>query len=116
MNSHNAVLSGCFLVLALTLGAVNTRAQDEPQEPTDTKPKPAARSLPPVDPGNPQDDSQNPNALQPDTTPLTGVQNATLGAPEMRHSYWVPGAQYTGSIQSGGYTPSNSSGWLSTTI
>jgi hypothetical protein len=112
MNSYKAVLGGCFLILALALGTTKARAQDEPQEPTDTKPKPAARSLPPIDSGNPQDDTQNPNALQPDTTPLTGVQNATLGAPETRHSYWVPGAQYATVIQSGGYGASNSSGWF----
>ena len=108
MNSHKAVLGGCFLILTLALGTINARAQDEPQEPSDTNPKPAARSLPPIDSGNPQDDSQNPNALQPDTTPLTGLQNATLGSPEVRHSYWVPGVQYAGTIQSSG---SNSSGW-----
>jgi hypothetical protein len=112
MNSYKAVLGGCFLLLTLALGTINARAQDEPQEPTDTKPKPAARSLPPIDSGNPQDDTQNPNALQPDTTPLTGVQNATLGSPEVRHSYWVPGAQYASTIQSGGYGASNSSGWF----
>jgi hypothetical protein len=112
MNFHKAVLGGCVLILALAFGTVNARAQDEPQEPPDTKPKPAARSLPPIDPGNPQDDSQNPNALQPDQTPLTGIQNATLGSPEIRHSYWVPGVQYSGTIQSGGYSTSNSSSWL----
>jgi len=103
MNSHKAVLGGCFLILTLALGTINARAQDEPQEPTDIKPKPAARSLPPVDPANAQDDSQNPtNVLQPDNTPVTGIQDATLGSPETRHSYWVPGIQYAGTIQSKG--------------
>ena len=101
MNSLKPVFAGCFLVLALAFGTINARAQDEPQEPSDTKPKPAARSIPPIDAGNTQD--ENPNALQPDTTPLTGVQNATLGSPEVRHSYWVPGVQYAGTIQSNGY-------------
>ena len=110
MNSLKPVFGGCFLVLALAFGSINARAQDEPQEPSDTKPKPAARSIPPIDSGNPQD--ENPNALQPDTTPLTGVQNATLGSPEMRHSYWVPGVQYSGTIQSNGYGTANSSGWI----
>jgi hypothetical protein len=111
MSSHKAVLGAYFLILALALCATNARAQDEPQEPTDTKPKPAARSLPPIDTSNPQDDTQNPNVLQPDATPLTGLQNPTLGSPEMRHSYWVPGVQYAGTIQSSGYGTSNSSGW-----
>ena len=115
MNSHRAFLGGCFVILALALGSLNAYAQDEPQEPTDTKPKPAGSTypIPTVDPGNAQDDAQNPtNALQPDTNPLTGVQNATLGSPEVRHSYWVPGAQYAGAIQPNGYGTSNSSGWV----
>ena len=40
------------------------------------------------------------------------MQNATLGSPEVRHSYWIPGAQYATTIQSGGYGSSNSSGWF----
>ena len=39
------------------------------------------------------------------------MQNATLGSPEIQHSYWVPGVQYSGTIQSGGYGTSNSSSW-----
>ncbi|HEV3209964.1 MAG TPA: hypothetical protein VGY91_06835, partial [Chthoniobacterales bacterium] len=112
MSSHKAVLGACFLILALALCTTNARAQDDPQEPTDTKPKPAGTSFPTIDPGSAQDDSQNnTNGLQPDTTPLTGVQNATLGSPEVRHSYWVPGVQYAGAIQSSGFGTSNSSGW-----
>ena len=113
MNFHKAILGGCFLILTLMLGTLNVHAQDEPQEPTETKPKPAGTSypIPTIDPGNAQDENP-PNALQPDTTPLTGVQNATLGSPEMRHSYWVPGVQYSGTIQSSGYGTSNSSGWV----
>ena len=113
MNSHKAILGGCFLILTLALGSLIAHAQDEPQEPTETKPKPAGTSypIPTIDPGNAQDENP-PNALQPDTTPLTGVQNATLGSPEMRHSYWVPGVQYSGTIQSNGYGASNSSGWV----
>ena len=113
MNFHKAILGGCFLILTLMLGTLNAHAQDEPQEPTETKPKPAGTSypIPTIDPGNAQDENP-PNALQPDTTPLTGVQNATLGSPEVRHSYWVPGFQYAGTIQSGGYGTSNSSSWI----
>ena len=111
-----AILGGCFFALALSLGARNGYAQEEPQAPADTKPKPAARSypIPTVDSGNQQDENgvlDTTNGLQPDTTPLTGVQTPTLGSPEMRHSYWVPGFQYASTIQSAGYNQSNSSGW-----
>jgi hypothetical protein len=75
--------------------------QQEPgQEPMPPEqPKPAARGLPPISEPETTDEQQNDN-WQPDTTPLTGLQNATLGAPNLRHSYWVPGAQYGAYIQS----------------
>ena len=117
MKYRNAILGGCFLAFMLSFGAPIGRAQDEPQEPADTKPKPAARStpIPIIDSGNPQDDNgvqDTTNRLRPDVTPLTGLQNATLGTPEMRHSYWVPGFQYANTIQSNGYNQPNSSGWF----
>src|SRR5271167_364159 len=115
MKYRKTILDGCFLALVLSFGARNGRAQEEPQAPTDTKPKPAARSypIPLVDSGD-QDENgvlDTTSGLQPDMTPLTGVQNATLGSPEMRHSYWVPGFQYASTIQSGGYNQANSSAW-----
>src|SRR5271165_2433828 len=118
MKYRKAILGGCFFALVLSLGARNGYAQEEPQAPTDTKPKPAARSypIPLVDSGD-QDENgvqDTTSGLQPDITPLTGVQNPTLGAPEIRHSYWVPGFQYASTIQSGGYNQSNSSGWFVT--
>ena len=115
MNLRKAILGGRFFALALLLGALNGRAQ-EPQAPTDTTPKPAARTypMPIIDSGNQQDENSvqdTTNGLQPDTTPLTGVQNATVGSPEIRHSYWVPGFQYASTTQSNGYNQSNSSAW-----
>src|SRR5713101_1626831 len=71
------------------------------------KPKPAARQYPPVlDTGdNQQDAGQDKQAIQPDNLPLSGVQNATLGTPEMRHSYWVPGIQYGNTARSSSTNP-----------
>ena len=92
-----------LIILALCFGASNSRAQDPPQVPTDQndiKPRPAAHSLPPIDTGSQADENASP--ILPDTTPLTGVQNATLGTTEARHSYWVPGVQLSTSIQSSG--------------
>jgi len=49
--------------------------------------------------------------VAPDQTPLTGAQDFTLGRPDLRHSYWVPGLSFQNSIQS----PVNSaSDWVST--
>jgi len=114
MKYGKAILGGCFFTMVLLCGARIGRAQDEPQEPADTKPKPAARStpIPIIDSGDQQED--NGVQVRPDVTPLTGLQTATLGSPEMRHSYWVPGFQYASTIQSNAYNQPNSSGWFAT--
>jgi hypothetical protein len=111
MNLNKTVLGAGFLFFSLTLCVQSARSQDEPQQtPSDQNPKPAARSIPGVDDQDDQNPNVDPNALQPDFTPLTGLQNATLGMPEIRHSYWVPGLQYGAYLQSNPYG-SNSSGW-----
>jgi len=103
-----------FLALLLSFGAPGVSAQDEPQgPPAETKPAARSNPFPSLDSDNGQDDSQNStNQLQPDTSPLTGVSNFTLGSSEVRHSYWVPGIQYASNIQSSQYNQSNSPGWF----
>ncbi len=112
MNYRKSICAACFLASALSLGAFSSRAQEEPQQPApDTPsepfpsapPKPAGYSFPGViGPGG--------GELQPDFSPLTGFQNTTLGFPEIRHSYWVPGLQYSSNVQS---TPTGGSGGTS---
>jgi len=80
----------------------------EPQE-ENGQPKPAAHA-PLIDP-NAQDTTTDPNALTPDTSPLTGIQTPGLGSVEFRHSYWVPGVQVATTIQNGG----NGGNWFDTT-
>ena len=78
-------------------------AQEEPPPAPDAPPKPAGYSFPGIGIGQQEGD------LQPDSSPLTGMQNATLGLPEIRHSYWVPGVQFS----SNEYSNSGGSGWTS---
>ena len=82
-------------------------AQDQQEE--TGKPKPAAHA-PLIDPNEP-DTTQDPNALMPDTAPLTGAQSPGLGAVEFRHSYWVPGVQVATTVQNAG----NGGNWYDTT-
>lgn len=104
-----ALRSGAVLGIAISAFCVNgVYAQDQPQE-ENGKPKPAAHA-PLIDPNAP-DTTTDPNALTPDTTPLTGVQNPGLGSVEFRHSYWVPGVQVATTVQSGG----NGGNWFDTT-
>jgi hypothetical protein len=84
-------------------------AQDQQEE--NAKPKPAAHA-PLIDPNAPQDTTTDPNALTPDTAPLTGIQSPGLGSVELRHSYWVPGVQVANTLQSGG----NGGSWFDTTF
>lgn len=104
-------------ILSLTLLCVCVARGQDPQEPAGPEPpKPAARSIPPI-----PDTSTDPNgatdlysSVQPDTTPLTGLQTPGLGNPELRHSYWVPGFQYGVTAQSNPLTTSTNQSWYAT--
>src|SRR6516225_8419834 len=106
MNCRKVIFGTWIFVVTLSLGALASFAQDEPPPaPPDAPPKPAGFSFPGVGVG------QQEGELQPDFSPLTGVQNPTLGLPEMRHSYWVPGLQFSSSEYS--YSQSGGSSWSS---
>jgi hypothetical protein len=107
--------SWIYLLLAAAValsGAAPVRSQD----PGETAPKPAARSFPPFGEQNQQDQvtDENGTTLHPDNRPLTGFQNPTTGAPELRHSYWQTGISYDNSIQSNGLGAGGGSSWNST--
>ncbi len=103
MKDWEKLLIGIVWVVTACLCASPLSAQQEGGE----KPKPAAREYPPLfDPNGDQADSdEGAKTIQPDNWPVTGVQNLTLGTPEMRHSYWVPGFRYSNTAAS---NPSNS--------
>jgi len=111
----NRVTSKLTLLLCLLLfaGARTASAQDE-QPPAGGKTKPAGATSPIPVIGNGDQQDQNDNKLVPDMTPLTGIQTPTLGSPELTHSYWVPGATWSGSIQSNSYNQSQNTDWLMT--
>src|SRR5262249_492586 len=101
MNCCKVVLGIWLFVLSLTLGAAASRAQDEPPPPpiSDAPPKPAGYSFPTL--------GQQEGELQPDYSPLTGMQHFTVGLPAIRHSYWVPGVQFSSNV----FSNSGGSGW-----
>ena len=113
MNFRSFIFATLLLsALTLSFSAVASRAQDQPEPPPETPPdtmpgappKPAGYAFPGLlGPGE--------GDLQPDFSPLTGMQNTTLGLPEFRHSYWVPGVQFSSTIQS---APSGVAGGSST--
>jgi hypothetical protein len=109
------IIAFVVAIRILSFGAGLACAQDQQSEDT-SKPKPAGRTYPPVGypDQNPSGDQDSTPPLQPDTRPLTGVQKPTLGSPEFRHSYWVPGFQYNNMIRSTALNQANAAGWNST--
>ncbi len=113
MNCRTVIFGAWLLALTLSLGALPSHAQEEPQPVPDTPqepmpgvpPKPAGYSFPGLGIGQPEGE------LQPDFSPLTGMQNATLGLPGIRHSYWVPGLQFSSNVLSNSYGQSGGSNW-----
>src|ERR1700681_2295082 len=85
-------------VVCSAFGASGVYAQDQQQE-ENAKPKPAAHA--PLIDANEQDTNTDPNALTPDTSPLTGIETPGLGSVEFRHSYWAPGVHVANTVQSG---------------
>ena len=104
-----------FLLLPAAL-ALSVPCSLRSQEPNDTPPKPAARTIPPFGSDNQQDQvtDENGTDIRADNRPLTGFQNLTTGAPELRHSYWIPGISYNNSIQSNGLGAGGGTSWNST--
>src|SRR6202045_709059 len=102
---RNSALVG---MICVAFSASGVYAQDQQQE-ENGKPKPAAHA-PLIDP-NASDTTTDPNALTPDTSPLTGIETPGLGSVEFRHSYWVPGIQVANTLQSNG----NGGNWFDTT-
>jgi len=102
-----AAFSSVFLI-----GSKSLSAQEEQQTPVQGKTKPAGATTYPVPLAGPDDQPDQNNQLVPDTTPLTGIQTPTLGTPGLNHSYWMPGIQWSGSIQSHGYDQIQNPDWI----
>jgi hypothetical protein len=117
MRSIGTLLVTAFLT-AMLLGPSAMEACGQAPQQDPSQPKPAAQSIPPIGPTDqdPNADDGSTPALQPDTRPLTGVQESTLGAPELLHSYFVPGLVYSNSVSSTALNQTTGSDWNSTSF
>jgi hypothetical protein len=88
-------------------------AQPQPT-PDQASPKPAGRGPGWTDDSDAVTDAGVP--ILPDATPLTGVQVATLGTQEQRHSYFVPGIQYGNFLRSSTLEAPQVGDWNSTSF
>lgn len=99
-----------LFALCVCLAGSRAHAQDQQGE----APKPSAKAYGPLGVDDQQQENQTPDAFQPDTRPITGFQQPTVGTPMERHSYWVPGVSYYNYIQSNGNILGGGSDWNST--
>ncbi len=112
MKGWRQLIYGIVVLTAAWLWVSPLQAQQNEGE----KPKPAARVyLPILDPRDKQQEpDQETQNVQPDNGPLGGVQNPTLGTTEMRHSYWVPGIEYSNTVRSGSVNAALNTSWDTT--
>ena len=117
MSTSKQIWKLVLLMVGAAAVAGGTWAQDtqEPQPPdTQAKPKAAARGLPAIinDPNaTVENNEEQPVNWRPDTGPATGLQSPTLGAPDLAHSYWVPGLEYGSVVQSRPPGQQGTNGW-----
>ncbi|MGB7285163.1 MAG: hypothetical protein WBE13_23090 [Candidatus Acidiferrum sp.] len=122
MSYKRKTILGIAFLAALSVGSAQVRAQQtqqtqQTQQDTEDKPKPAGRDYapPPEENGQQnQNGDQSGVELQPDNQPLGGIAAPSLGTPELRHSYWVPGLEYGNAISSNSPSIVANSGWNST--
>jgi hypothetical protein len=118
-----ATLGGVLLLILMasagqtTAQAQQTQGQQDQEQTTPdqqdegqaTAPIPAYRSPLASQAGADSDEETQP--LVPDTLPLSGVQNLTVGSFENNHSYWQPRVDITGTFDSNPQESPNGSGW-----
>src|SRR5215831_3994964 len=110
MKTWKSLLTGILVAALYGFCAAPLWAQQEGEE----KPKPAGRVLMPLPDlsGDQQDSDQGNETMQPDLGPATGVQAATLGTSQLRHSYWATGVQYGNTAQSSSFgSTQGAGGW-----
>ena len=95
------------MILAATVARAQQQGTDQSAQPTQaTQPSQAAQPSQPIpayhsplasgaDNGN---EAYDPQKLNPDTTPLTGIQDLSLGVPATTHSYWLPHLDFNSTV------------------
>jgi hypothetical protein len=110
MSNGNKILHAVLaLATMMILAAPPVRAQQD-----DGIPKPAARQDVPLPGPFDVDPNTPPDTVLPDTRPLTGTQEFSVGTEPARHSYWAPGFRFANFWQSNPVGSGQNNGWAST--
>ena len=109
MHNWNKILQAVLALAAMTtIAAPRAHAQDN------GVPKPAAKQELPLPGPFDQEPNTPPDTVMPDTRPLTGAQEFSVGTEPARHSYWAPGFRFANFWQSSPVGAGQNTGWAST--
>src|ERR1700735_1971147 len=82
------------VICAIALSVPSARAQQQHPHPQQPQPQPIpAYHSPLASEADNADPNATPPQLLPDNSPLTGIQDPSLGVPSTNHSYWTPHAE-----------------------
>jgi len=110
---HNELLAAlCLVVFCAPVARAQSQqqgqAQGQNQSPDQSsQPIPAYHSPLASAADNGQDDTSGPQQLVPDTRPLTGVEDLSIGTPATQHSFWQPHVDFFSTLDT---NPLNGSG------
>src|SRR2546430_14985682 len=109
MNNWNKILQAVLALAAITtIAAPRAHAQDN------GVPKPAAKQELPLPGPFDQDPNTPPHTVMPDTRPLTGAQEFSVGTEPARPSYWAPGVRLASFWLSSPVRAGQNTSWAST--
>jgi len=98
-------------LVSIAMSAPTALAQQQDQNQPEA-PIPAYHSpLAGVDSGADDNSTVSDQQLAPDTQPLAGAQNLSLGVPPVTHNYWQPRADILGTFDSNPLSGNQSGGW-----
>src|SRR5512143_1914875 len=103
-----------ILITGITCGALLSWVPAGSAQQDTGAPKPAAKTEIPLPGPFDQDPNATPDAVLPDTRPLTGAQEFSVGTEPARHSYWAPGFRFANFWQSNPVGAGQGTDWAST--
>ena len=104
-----------LVLVSIAMSAPTALAQQQDQSQSNP-PIPAYHSpLAGVDSGTDDNSAARDQQLAPDTRPLAGAQDLSLGVPPVTHSYWQPRFDITVTGDSNALSATTQSGWLAYT-
>src|ERR1700745_3693104 len=104
---HRFWLAWVSIAMSAPTALAQQQDQNQPEQPIPAYHSPLAG----VNSGADDNSTVSDQQLAPDTQPLAGAQNLSLGVPPVTHSYWEPRANITGTFDSNPLSGNQTGGW-----